>query len=389
MLKPFACRECPLDKLSNGFSIPEGVCSNGVLIMGEALGHNEMIDGLPFRPRGAAGSLLEQVFRIARANRPEFLIDNIVRCQPPNDQLHGFGYEGEAIRCCTQNYADRVYSNKNIRCILALGAVAFRNITGIMAGKGDKLGISDLRGYVIPVTNRWFDNIPVIGSYHPAHIRRGKLAYTDYLLHDLRKAIGVAAGRYNSYEQAESYEERSDYILNPSVDDARSFFYKVKDAPEATIAYDIETPNSSQMEEDEREEETSDTIISIQFSLGKGEGIYMPWEGNYIKVAQALLRRENRKLCFNGYHFDDPKLRANGCNIKGKVIDLMWGFHHLKPDLEMGLQKVASMCDFPFPWKHFAKDKRKERFYGVVDVDVLHWVWPKLEGIMRSMKVPI
>lgn len=382
MLKPQDCNGCALHQYSNGFSKPEGLCTNGVLIMGESLGHHEYIAGLPFRPEGAAGSLLEQVFRICRTSRSQFLIDNIVRCQPPNDNLHGWGYEYDAIQHCTNAYSGRVYNDSRVKCVLALGAVVFRNITGIT---GKKLNISDLRGFVIDNDRR--PNLPVIGSYHPAHIRRGKLAYTDYLVHDLRKAIGVANGQYRSFCGRDTYN--NNYQLNPSCDEARSFFYRVKDNSNLDLSYDIETPNSSELEEDEREEITGNEIISIQFSLGKGEGIYLPWEGNYIKVAQAILRRFNRKLCFNGWHFDNPKLMANNTVINGEVVDLMWMWHHLKPDLEMGLQKVASMADFPFAWKAMSLDPRMQRFYGCVDVDVLHWIYPKLNKILSSMEVPI
>lgn len=381
MLKPSACNGCALQKFSTSFSIPEGLCTNGVLIMGEALGHNEAIDGLPFRERGAAGSLLEQAFRITRTNRTQYLIDNIVRCQPPNDNLTGYGYEHDAIQHCTDVYSNRVFGDSRVRVVLALGAVAFRNISGL-AGK--KLGVGECRGYV--VHNGLYHGLPIIGSYHPAHIRRGKLAYTDYLCHDLRKALGVANGSYKNFCSVDRYPAK--YQLNPTTDEARSYYYYVRDNPNLDLAYDIETPNSAEAEEDERDELTGAEILSIQFSTGKGKGIYMPWEGNYIKVAKALLRLANRKLCFNGYHFDNPKLYSNGCVIRGKIVDLMWFWHHLKPDLEMGLQKVASMCDFPFLWKHFAMDQRMQRFYGCVDVDVLHWVFPKLDGIMKGLRVP-
>lgn len=378
MQKPQNCKPCSLYTISNGFSKPEGLCRNGVGLLGEALGHNEYIDSLPFRPQGVAGSLLETAFRLTRTSRGDYFIDNLVRCQPPGDFLAGSRYEHSAIQFCSTMYGSRFFNNPDVRCIVALGALPFRYLTGL---SGKKLGISDCRGYVLKSVS---GDIPVVGSYHPAHIRRGKLAYTDYLVHDLRKALGVARGDYTSHCTAEDYKQS--YQLTPSIDDAKAFFYRVKDNPNLNLAYDIETPNSQEAEEDERDELVHEPITSIQFSLGKGEGIYMPWEGNYIKIAQALLRRENRKLCFNGWHFDDPKLKSNGCVINGQVIDEMWKFHYLKPDLEMGLQKVASMCDFPFTWKHFASDSRMSKFYGVVDVDVLHWIEPKIEGVMRSMK---
>ena len=40
-----------------GFSHDEGACTSGVLIVGEALGHNERQDGLPFRPMAQGGSV--------------------------------------------------------------------------------------------------------------------------------------------------------------------------------------------------------------------------------------------------------------------------------------------------------------------------------------------
>lgn len=383
MLKPFDCRQCVLSSISQGFSLQEGRCTNGVLIMGEALGHNEFVAGLPFRPNGAAGSLLEQAFRITRTNREEYLIDNIIRCQPPGDELVGRGYENSAIAYCTATYGTRVYSDPRVKAVLALGATAFRSISGIT---GKKLGVGDCRGYVLP--SILASGVPVVGSYHPAHIRRGKLAYTAYLVHDLRKALAVAQGRYKSYCSDEEYEKYARYQLGPSIDDAKSFAYRVRDNPNLTLGYDIETPNSQEAEEDEREEVMGEPIESIQFSLGKGEGIWFPWEGTYIKIAKAILKLRNRKLGFNIWHFDNPKLYANGCEINGELVDLMWKWHHLYPDLEMGLQKVASMCDFMFIWKHFAKDKRRERFYGVVDAEVLFWIEEKIDRILEMMKVP-
>lgn len=378
MIKPPQCRPCQLYAISSGFSKPEGMCRKGVGLLGEALGHNEYIDGLPFRPNGAAGAVLEQAFRLTRTERNDYFIDNLVRCQPPGDHLAGAKYEQASINFCSKVYGSRFIGNRSMAVIVALGSLPFHYLSQL---SGKKLGIGDCRGYII---NSPIVNIPIIGSYHPAHIRRGKLGYTDYLVHDIRKALAVARGDYY-WCSAEDYKQ--EYQLTPSIDDAKSFYYLVKDNPGLDLAYDIETPNSGEAEEDEREELENEPITSIQFSLGKRKGIYFPWEGNYVKIAQALLRRANRKLCFNGWHFDNPKLYNNGCTINGEVVDLMWKFHYLKPDLEMGLQKVASICDFPFIWKHFAGESRMQRFYGVVDVDVLHWIEPKVEGVLRSMKV--
>src|ERR1700756_198394 len=111
MIKPFQCRPCSLYSISNGFSQTEGKCTNGVGILGEGLGHNEFIDGLPFRPHGAAGSLLELAFKLVRTDRSQYLIDNIVRCQPYNEQLLGTKFEYAAINHCNDMYGGRFFKD--------------------------------------------------------------------------------------------------------------------------------------------------------------------------------------------------------------------------------------------------------------------------------------
>ena len=113
MLKPDSCIPCPLYNISDGFSEPEGQGTNGVVIIGEALGYNEFLDGLPFRPYAQAGSKLEEVFKLVAketsrpCSRSQFKLYNIVNCHPPGDKLAGASYENEAIRCCSSN-VDRV-----------------------------------------------------------------------------------------------------------------------------------------------------------------------------------------------------------------------------------------------------------------------------------------
>lgn len=381
MLKPEGCLGCPLEPKSNGFSRYEGTGANGVLIMGEALGQKEYEDSLPFRPWGSAGSLLASAMRIVRTPRSAFLIDNVIKCQPPHDSLVDEPYEHGAIAHCMEHYGARTLADPRVKCILALGATAFRTLTGL---EGKRLSISDTRGYVLPNVRGY--PAPVIGGYHPAFIRRGKLAYTDYLVHDLRKAIAVGTGRYNSF--GEAAQAKLKYQTHPSIDEARAFYYRVKDNPGLMLSVDIETDMTADIEEEEYDEISgSSPIIQCQFSLGKNEGIAFPWEGAYIKVALAILALSNVKLGHNFWIFDGPKLRNAGARINGVVHDSMWIFHHFKPDLEMGLQKVASMCDFPFIWKHLSGDPKQLAWYGIADVDAPHWIFSKLEKVMRAQGI--
>src|SRR5215467_797246 len=109
MLKPFSCRGCPIEKCSNGWILPEGSGSSGVVILGEGGGHWEYVENFPFRPNAPAGSKLEEVFRLlAReinqpVSRSQFLLYNVVNCQPFNDFTPG----DDAVAFCSPN-VDRV-----------------------------------------------------------------------------------------------------------------------------------------------------------------------------------------------------------------------------------------------------------------------------------------
>lgn len=123
MLKPATCSPCSLYNISNGFSHPEGKGTARVIVMGEALGWDEYIDGLPFRPRAQAGSKLEECIRsvgdypgLGPITRNSFVLWNIIGCNPPDNKLHGSGYADSAIKCCSQ-YRTAVIRNfqKRIR----------------------------------------------------------------------------------------------------------------------------------------------------------------------------------------------------------------------------------------------------------------------------------
>src|SRR4030095_1456469 len=153
--KPEACIGCALYGDGKGFVRTEGTGSLGVLIIGEAGGKSEKQQGLPFRPFAQAGSQLETIIKLAGFSRQQFGIGNIVNCQPPNDWLSGAPYEVAAIGHC-QVHRDRFVANYRPKCILALGEIAFRTLTGLA---GEKQTISHMRGYVLDSTY----GIPLVG----------------------------------------------------------------------------------------------------------------------------------------------------------------------------------------------------------------------------------
>ena len=221
MLKPSTCKPCPLYTLGNSFSKPDGKGKSGVIIIGEALGHDEAIDGLPFRPHAVAGSKLEECIKLNGFSREDFLLWNIIACQPPGpNKLVGQWYESRAISCCSQYLKGVIDEFKipvgaNRKVILALGNTAFCNLTG----RWDS--VLDVRGY--PFALKWNEEITVIPSLHPSFIKRGNNQYTPLLVEDIRKAVEIA--RWNGEWTNKKFEARYEY--RPS--GGREEIYKDKD----------------------------------------------------------------------------------------------------------------------------------------------------------------
>lgn len=380
MLKPNYCVEsfCPLRNIGTGFSQPDGKGTSGVIICGESLGHDEAIDGLPFRPKAQAGSKLEEIFRLVGVGRDQFYIWNVIACQPPGNRLENTSYEQLAISKCHKYFDKYVggYSTSHTKTILALGNIPLKTLTGVSGSAKEKQSISFLRGYVLD--SRYG---PVVGGYHPSFLKRGSPHFTPSLVADLRKALDVANGKYTDYPSHPSYKKPK-YQEYPSLDEVRSFYYKARDNSNLPISCDIETENSRDVEEDERDDLEGGEIIQVQFSIEKRTGIAVPYKNGFVKVIDDIFNLPNIKLGFNWWNFDHPRVKAKGHKVNGHVYDLMWMFKHYHPKLERGLQKVASLFNFPFPWKHLMGANLQ--WYGCADVDAPLWIYEKLPGLMKE-----
>src|ERR1700722_4611366 len=296
MQKPNDCQGCSLVNIGRSFSDSEGSPNLGIAIYGEALEHHEATEGMPFRPNGESGSLITSIIekitiqdlegKHKKLKRSDFIWDNVVKCQPPSNKLIGQSFEKDAIEHC-RIYNHRSIDRRDVRVVLALGAVAFKELTGI---EGKKRGIEDVRGYVFKSNNKL-----VLGSLHPSHIRHGNARYTGALIHDVKKAIAVASGRFTSYDSYSSFTS-PDFVLTGKLEALVSLYYKLRDNPQLPIYYDIENPYTKLEEEedkgegeDEENEETESSnssakrespfeITSIQFAYNKHWAITIPWE---------------------------------------------------------------------------------------------------------------
>jgi len=370
--KPDSCSSCSLYGDAKGFCRNEGHGTSGVLVVGEAAGHNERQDGLPFRPYAQSGSLFERALKRCGLSRDQFHITNVVRCQPPHDHLVGAHYEFDAIQNCHQYLSETLRVFKP-RAILALGGTAARELTGF---SGTKEGVSFIRGYAIPCALKEAEGVPVVSTFHPSFLRQGKPTYFGVLVHDLMRAVQVA-------KNGPATPIATTYQTHPSLDDALAFEQRCRSEQGRWLTYDIETPNSAEMSEDERDEERSYDIQQIQFSLGIGEGIAFPAQPEFLEVARRIMALEHRKAGFYNHLFDDARLRANGFALGGPPPhDLYEMWHHMQPDLPANLQFVASFYGMDSPWKHlYGVDLA---LYGCADVDAPHRILERLPEQLKK-----
>jgi uracil-DNA glycosylase family 4 len=79
-----SCTKCRLHKYRKNPVPGEGPLNAKVMVVGEAPGKNEDLQGRPFV--GAAGQLLNKLLELAGLRREEVYITNVVKCRPPGNR---------------------------------------------------------------------------------------------------------------------------------------------------------------------------------------------------------------------------------------------------------------------------------------------------------------
>lgn len=378
--KPNSCTGCPCYSHGTDFTAIEGTGSSGVMLVGEASGEHEQRQGTPFVSFAPAGAILERVLRRMGVDRQQLSVTNVLRCRPRNNWLENAPWEYPAINHCRENL-DRALSDRRPRAIVALGATATRELTG-MAGEAQ--GVGHLAGYALAGPN----GTPVIPTFHPAFIRRGKASHTGVLARNIQRALNIARGSDREWlwnVDPEVDHERLGYNTHPTVGAAERFVQRVVDDG-GTLSYDIETAESASLDEDARDG-FSDTLVRlVQFSH-EGRSIAIPFEREFVPAIQRALLSPNTKCGHNVWLFDNKVLAAAGAREgldltpRGVVHDTLAMFHHWQPDLPAHLQFAASFVQFPFPWKHLAGSHLA--FYGCCDVDATLRLYTMLERTLR------
>ncbi len=148
------CRKCPLGETRNKFVFGDGNSSADIVIVGEAPGRDEDLQGKPFV--GRAGKLLDQILLDFGLSRKDVYICNILKCRPPNnrDPLQ------EEIELC-EPYLHKQLKIIRPRIIVALGRISAQTLLRTTTAIGRLRGNTYL-----------YEGIPLVVTYHTAAVLR-------------------------------------------------------------------------------------------------------------------------------------------------------------------------------------------------------------------------
>lgn len=144
------CRACPLCEGRTNLVFGTGSETARVLIVGEAPGKNEDLQGEPFV--GAAGKNLNALLALAGLTREEVYIANVLKCRPPGNR----DPQADEIQACTP------FLREQTRTIDPEFIVTLGNFSTKFILKTDR-GITGLHGQLQQAGK--FKVFPV---YHPA-----------------------------------------------------------------------------------------------------------------------------------------------------------------------------------------------------------------------------
>ena len=129
-----------------------------LMIVGEAPGANEEMQGLPFV--GATGKMVDEFLRNAGVKREEVYLTNVVKYRPPNNNINMlYCLEGKTVDEYIPQLWEEIDTLKP-NCILALGNTALKGLTGMQ-------GIEKYRGSILKTIRGYPKVVPTL---HPASL---------------------------------------------------------------------------------------------------------------------------------------------------------------------------------------------------------------------------
>ncbi|TFB12562.1 uracil-DNA glycosylase [Candidatus Marinimicrobia bacterium MT.SAG.3] len=148
------CQLCPLGATRTKFVFGVGNPNADLMLIGEAPGRNEDLQGEPFV--GRAGQLLDKILAAIDLSREEVYIANVLKCRPPNNRDP---LKSESDTC--QPYLKQQIELIKPKLILALGRVSGAWLLG------EDLALKEMRN-----NSYRYNGIEMMVTYHPAALLR-------------------------------------------------------------------------------------------------------------------------------------------------------------------------------------------------------------------------
>lgn len=150
------CTLCGLEKTRTQTVFGVGNRQAKLLLVGEAPGANEDLQGEPFV--GRAGQLLNAMLHAIGMRREDVYIANILKCRPPGNR----DPDPFEVKCCTP-YLERQIALLQPTLILGLGRIAAQYLLNTTVALGK------LRNQIFTFG---VSKTPLMVTYHPAYLLR-------------------------------------------------------------------------------------------------------------------------------------------------------------------------------------------------------------------------
>lgn len=331
----------------------EGPAPARVMIVGEAPGQEELIQGAPFR--GASGQLLNDVLQSFGQLRTECYVTNVSLYGPPNGKIElmfdnkSYGKAHRQPNAELRASLDRLYfdiDRVKPEIIIALGDVALWALTG-------ERGIIKWRGSQLDFEHKRCEHkCLLVPTVHPAYVMR---QYEDRVLfqRDIQRALTWCHSRYRPPEPR--------YIVRPSFAQVMEILRDLEAGASLKtpvhLAGDIETRKGH--------------IACFGFSWSDSAGLCIPFmcvernegywtldeEQEIVLAIVKLFRNPFVRWYFQNGLYDFQYFARYWGVIPHLELDTMLGHHLLYPNMRKGLDVLSSLyCRFHRYWKDDGKE---------------------------------
>jgi uracil-DNA glycosylase len=155
--RALVCTDCRLAETRTNVVFGVGDPEADLMLVGEAPGHNEDLQGEPFV--GAAGQLLDELMAGIGITRQQAYIANVLKCRPPGNR----DPKEDEIDAC------KGYLREQIRMIRPKVVVTLGNFATKLLLRTE-VGISRMRGERYD----WWLGATLVPTFHPAAALRGR-----------------------------------------------------------------------------------------------------------------------------------------------------------------------------------------------------------------------